>query len=91
MNSNKKNELLKQLKKEVFGMNDFGFLDEDVWSQFIKDNFTRSGTIDGMNYSKELNERLSTAALLQVVETIEKKITNILKDSGGSEISQPDS
>lgn len=86
MTREEKQKLLKEIDRKVLGYSSLGFLDFDndpgKWHKFVDDYFSRSGNIDGVEYTKEQNRKLSSTAMLQTIDEIRKRLYDLLEEKG---------
>ncbi len=70
-------ELIKHINEQILGIPQFGFEDKNLWDEFIKTHFSRSGEIENEPYSSLINETLSRAALSQTLNEIRVRLAQL--------------
>lgn len=73
------NELIDKIQKEIIGTPQYGF-EAKMWQDFIEQNFSRNGEIEGESYSSELNQVLSAAAVYHVLSHIRSSLNKLKTD-----------
>jgi hypothetical protein len=66
--------ILRLVDEKLLGYTTFGFVDQELWADFIDTYFFRSGVTEGEEYSSKINRNISGAALCQTLDELHKQL-----------------